>query len=464
MFFKLIRYLGIQLKKLKGFRTVKHVPVNFDKIVNWPIQLTCKGTGYVNDIEFNETISLNKDQVFPKDNFLSSNLKVKYKEIDSLKPNRNPKPHNYYCYKYDHLLNNFIEMAEIPPNWRYSGLYYAGFSLEKKQYILPSWIWINGKIVHYLAKAGQSEKAIALADRLLSLQLESGGWIVRYDYNNSDTGVCPVIAPNDSAYCSDHGLLSAYRLSGDRKYLSAAEKCAAWIMTEGQVNGLIMYGFNVRSKRWELHKNIVDIGFSSGLFCSLYHITRKQEYLDFAKNFITNFISIFYRGNGIFHSSTLKYIPTGKGIFARGIAWALEGMIPYYEITNDHFVGNIIDETISFLLKHQHHSGGWFYNLRSGPVGWFSGFDNKGTPIIASALSRWKNSRPDKSKVIDASVILSIQWCLDNIKKTTPGVGGIFSSNFEGGIVHSPNNEVAFVYSNCYLYDLITTYEMNVNI
>lgn len=461
MFFKLIRYLGIQLKKLKGFRTSKHVPVNLDEVEKWPIKLECKGKGYFNDIEVSSSISLNKNQVFPKDNYLSSNSTLRYKtKKKTLEPIRVSKPLN----KYSHLINNFIEMAKIPSHWRYSGLYYAGFSLENNQYILPSWLWINGKIVHYLIESDQSEKAIVLADRLLSLQLESGGWIVRYDYKNCDTGVCPIIAPNDSAHCSDHGLLSAYKLSGDRKYLVAAEKCATWIMTEGQIDGLIRYGYNLGTKKWDLYQNIIDIGFSSSLFCSLYNITGNKKYLDFAKEFLTKYINIFYRGNGIFHASTWENRPTGKGIFARGIAWALEGMIPYYELTKDHFFGDIIDDTVCFLINHQHYHGGWLYNLRSGPVGWFSGFDNKGTPVIANSLSRWKKSRPDKSKIIDDSVRLSIKWCLEHIKNTTPGLGGIFSSNFEGGIVHSPNTEVAFVYSNCYLYDLINTYEMDIKI
>jgi hypothetical protein len=458
MFFKLIRYLGIQLKRLKGFRTFKHIPVNLDKIEKWPIIIECKGRGYFNEIEVESKMSLEKHQVFPMDNYLTTNLTLKNKKkILTPEPIFEDKP----LYNHSHFIKNFIEMAQIPSGWRYSGLYYAGFSLEKKQYIMPSWLWINGKIVHYLIESDQSEKAIALADRLLSLQLTSGGWIVRYDYKNCDAGVCPVIAPNDSAHCSDHGLLSAYKVSGDRKYLHAAEKCASWIMTEGQDNGLILYGYNLESKKWELNQNIVDIGFSSSLFCSLYYYTENKDYLNFAKKFLTSYIRIFYRGNGIFYSSTWNNRPTGKGIFARGLAWALEGMIPYYELTNDHFIGNIIDDTVCFLIKHQHHQGGWLYNLRPGPVGLFSGFDNKGTPVIANSLSRWKKSRPDKSKIIDDSVRLSIKWCIEHIKHTPPGAGGIFSSNFEGGVVHSPNTEVAFVYSNCYLYDLINTYNMD---
>jgi hypothetical protein len=235
-------------------------------------------------------------------------------------------------------------------------------------------------------------------------------------------------------------------------------------MTEGHENGLIMHDYNNKVKLWNRNHNIVDIGFSAGLFCSLYRVTGNYDYLEFAGKFLQQFIDKFYRGNGVFYTQLSKNRPVGKGIFARGMAWALEGMIPYYELTLDPLIGRIIDETVDFLLSRQHPSGGWRYNLRPGPVGLFSGFDNKGIPVIAASLSRWRKSRSHKSATIDRAVRSSIDWCLKHIKRTRPGIGGIFSSNFEGAVVHSPNTEVAFVYSTCYLYDLINEYNMDFTI
>lgn len=459
---KLIRKLGIYLKKIKGVHYSDHTPVNFQGVEDWPITLSCQGNGYINDIHFTNQISVYQNEVFPLDNILSANIQFKYKKSKS----------NHICkseddfdnLKFSDLLNRFIESAKISKQWKYGGLYHAGFCLEKKQYILPSWIWINGKIISYLFNTAQTKKAIKLADHLLKLQLKSGGWLVRYDYGKLDNDVSPIIAPNDSAYCSNHGLLSAFKFSGEKKYLSASEKCASWIMSEGHTNNLIMYGYDPINNKWNKSLNIIDIGFSADLFCSLYSITGDNKYISFAKKFLFKFISTFYRGNGIFYTSIINDNTRSKGIFSRGLAWALEGMIPYYELTRDPYIGEIIDSTVNFLLKKQHRLGGWLYNLRSGPVGYFSGFDNKGIPVIANSLYRWKKSKPERSVQIDNAVKASIFWCFKHVRHHKLGVGGIFSNNLEGGVVHSPNTEVAFVYSNCYLYDLIKAYNLDLDV
>lgn len=460
----LIRSIGLLLKKLLGRGSKRHYYVNFETHQKWPLELSCTGKGYINDIEFNDNILLNRNQVFQMDNAISENLRKQVTTKSKDLRQRRDLLQQAEGSTYSELLNYFIDKSIIPEGWRYAGLYHAGYSLKHQQYILPSWIWTNGTIVQHFASCGKFEAALNLADRLLSLQLDCGGWVVRYDYKDPKAGVTSVIAPNDSAHCSNLGLLTAYRLSGDSKYLLAAEKCANWIMTNGHDQGLILHGYNSKKDSWDTTFNIVDTGFSAGLFCSLYKLTGKQDYLDFAGKFLTRYVDVFYRGKGIFATSIQDNVHYGKGIFARGHAWALEGMIPYYELTNDLSFGKIIDDTVNFLLQHQHNSGGWLYNLRSGPVGMYSGYDNKGIPIIAASLARWRQSQPSKSQEIDNAVRNAVDWCLRHTRKSFPGTGGIFACNFEGAIVHSPNTEVAFVYSNCYLLALMREYGLDNNL
>lgn len=459
MFSTAIRSLGLVLKKLLGRGNIKYAPINFVQVENWPLRVSCVGKGFVNELECQGDVVINPAQVYPYDNAVSLNLREELvsKFRAGVLQDAFPSPE---FTSYQQILNYFIDQAKIPNHWRNTGLYHAGYSLERQHYVLPSWIWTNGKIVEHLAVSGQTAAALDLAGRLLDLQLPSGGWIVRYDLKDLRAGVTPVIAPNDSAHCADHGLLTAYGINGDARYLAAAKKCANWIMTEGHDDGLINHGYDSLKGRWDNDFNIVDIGFSAGLFCSLYKITGNSNYLDFAGKFLTRYVAAFYRGNGIFATSLKNGCKIGKGVFARGHAWALEGLIPYYELTHDAAIGEVIDDTVIFLLQSQQRGGGWLYNLRSGPAGGFSGYDNKGTPVIAASLSRWKVSRPEMATVINSAVEKSIDWCLKHTKKTAPGIGGIFSCNMEGAVVHSPNTQVAFVYSNCYLLALIREYKL----
>jgi len=461
MFSRFLRMIGLLLKRLLGKGQNKHESVNFTRVENWPLELSCIGKSYINDIEFCDEILIERSQIYPNDNAISPNLRIElaYQGINA-KALHEPVS-TCEITTYEELLHHFIYHAKIPQPWRNAGLYYAGYSLDQQQYILPSWIWTNGIVVEYLAKYGQTSDALDLANRLLDLQLDSGGWVVRYDYTDLKLGVSPVVAPNDSAHCADHGLLTAYEVSGDAKYLLAAEKCAIWIMNDGHDDGLILHGYNVMKNQWETGFNIVDIGFSAGLFCSLYKYTGKKDYLDFAGRFLSRYIELFYRGDGVFATSLKDNVRFGKGIFARGLSWALEGMIPYYELTNDPSIGKIVDDTVKFLLNNQCRNGGWRYNLRSDPVGWFSGYDNKGVPVIAASLDRWKKNRSQQAAQLDGAVRAAIEWSLRQARKESPGRGGVFSCNFEGAVIHSPNTSVAFVYSNCYLSALMREYGIN---
>lgn len=455
-----IRSLGLFLKKLLGRGNNKHAPVNFVQVENWPLRLSCADRGFVNELACQGDMTINPAQVYPYDNAVSLDLRNDLASKFRTGVLRDTVPSPEFA-TYQRLLEYFVEQSKIPSPWRYSGLYHAGYSLDRQHYILPSWIWTNGKVVAHLVASGQTGAALDLAARLLELQLPSGGWIVRYDLKDLRAGVSPVIAPNDSAHCADHGLLTAYEVSGDARYLAAAEKCANWIMTEGHDDGLILHGYNSTKERWDTDFNIVDIGFSAGLFCSLYRLTGNRDYLDFAEKFLSRYVAVFYRGNGVFATTLINQIPYGKGIFARGHAWALEGMIPFYELTHDATIGKVIDETVTFLLQSQQRCGGWLYNLRSGPIGWFSGYDNKGIPVIAASLARWKESRPERAKEIDVAVLSSVDWCIRHTRTDAPGKGGIFSCNLEGAVVHSPNTQVGFIYSNCYLLALMRKYGLH---
>ena len=70
------------------------------------------------------------------------------------------------------------------------------------------------------------------------------------------------------------------------------------------------------------------------------------------------------------------------GMFGRGQAWALEGLLPYYEVTKDARTAGAIETAVRTLLDNVTPDGAWPYNLSRKLMG----IDCKATPVIASAL------------------------------------------------------------------------------
>ena len=61
-------------------------------------------------------------------------------------------------------------------------------------------------------------------------------------------------------------------------------------------------------------------------------------------------------------------------MFARGQAWALEGLIPAYRVLKNKELYDVINDTVDMLIQSQSECGAWHYNLTK-PL---MGFDCKG--------------------------------------------------------------------------------------
>ena len=82
------------------------------------------------------------------------------------------------------------------------------------------------------------------------------------------------------------------------------------------------------------------------------------------------------------------------GMFARGQAWALEGLIPAYRILREDSIREVIDHTVGNLMKQQRRDGGWPYNLSRKMMGEGSARDRypsleKELPVLGSTRSLW---------------------------------------------------------------------------
>lgn len=341
----------------------------------------------------------------------------------------------------------FIESSLIPSGTEHTGTLYAGYIAERKEWCLPSWIWTNAAVVRTFCKICRIEEAMELANKLSSQQQECGGWIVRNDYDKK--GAIPMLAPNDSAYIANNAFVELYLATKDEQYLQIAKRCADWIIDTSRQDGMVYVGYNMRDHKWDKNCVIVDVGFTAGLFARLFEITNDERYFNYLRSFTDRFIDLFYipSSNG-FCTSINKDDYQQGGMFGRGQAWALEGLIPAYNVLKDDRIKLVIENTINKLIRVQCANGGWPYNF-SHPL---MGEDCKGVPVIAKVMMEWYSITSDERIVKCAEK--AIKWCRKRTANDGNAKGGIFSFCMEGAIVQNLYTSSAFVYASAYAIEL----------
>lgn len=365
-------------------------------------------------------------------------------------------PHGEGLY---HHLDYGSSKVEAPKLWRrfidssritspeFQDLHYAGYIAERQEWCLPSWIWTNAAIVKLFCSLREFDKAQSLCDKLVRLQHSSGGWIVRNDYD--EKGAIPILAPNDSAYLANNAVLSIYEINKDERYLDIAKKCATWIMETVRPDGLVYTGYNMRDEKWEKDVIIVDTGFAAGLFARLFELTGEEKYSDFLRRFVNRYVDLFFiEGKDGFCTSIDKDNNQYGGMFARGQAWALEGLIPAYRVLQSVQLRTIIDRTILNLIRRQKRDGSWAYNLTRTLMG----KDCKAVSVIAKGMMDWYMIT--KNPILLESAKRALDWCIKHTVIEGEAKGGIISYSVEGGIVKHLYTSCAFVYANAYALEL----------
>ena len=123
------------------------------------------------------------------------------------------------------------------------------------------------------------------AERLLKWQQEDGSWVIAYD---RDTHL-PIYTDLKDFRPTFYGLLIAYKLLGDTKYLKSAEKGADWIIEHAVKNG---YFVGVCGDvRFVNDFSTIQIACA---MLDLYEITQKQKYLDAAIQTAKMYVTSIY--------------------------------------------------------------------------------------------------------------------------------------------------------------------------
>ena len=113
------------------------------------------------------------------------------------------------------------------------------------------------------------------------------------------------------------------------------------------------------------------------------------------------------------------------------------------ELTNEE-LKEIIQANAESIVSHQLSNGGWPYNFDRA----YLGEDCKGVPVLAKALLDWYQIQGDEK--LAASAERALSWCIARTSLSGASLGGIFSFNFEGAVVHNFYTKTAFVYSSAY--------------
>lgn len=111
------------------------------------------------------------------------------------------------------------------------------------------------------------------AERLLKWQKPDGSWEVAYDRTTHK----PIYMDLTDYRPTFYGLVIAYKLFGGKKYLTAAEKGADWLIEKSIKNGFFL-GVCGDAR---FVNDFATIQISGAMF-DLYEITKKQKYLDAA--------------------------------------------------------------------------------------------------------------------------------------------------------------------------------------
>lgn len=399
----------------------------------------------VNEIYCMDNV-IKKDRLYPVENLVNAELDPKYplsfvNNCQKIRCTNN-------LSEASNLWKQFIELSAIPDGYRNAGLHYAGYIKECSQWCLPSWIWTNAALVRMYCLYGEISKAEKLGNFIINLQTESGGWIVRNDYTRE--GVAPQLAPNDSCYIGLNCCIELYKATNKKAYLESAIKVAEWVMNTARTDGMVWFSFDTKQNIWIKDRNIVDTGFTAGLFASLYEITHEDKYIAFLRKFVETYIELFYMPNSKCFATAIDGNDSQHGgAFGRGQGWALEGLIPAYSVLKDEKIKNVIESTIDTVLNKQLKNGGWSYNLLN-PL---MGEDCKAVPVIARCLLEWAKIDTENER-LRVSAKRALKWCVNHTAQVSVAAGGIFSYTIEGAIVHHMYTNTAFVYSSSYALEV----------
>jgi len=215
---------------------------------------------------------------------------------------------------------------------------------------------------------------------------------------------------------------------------------------------MVLTGYNMRDKVWSRQNIIVDVGFTAALFAklALLDTINQEKYRNFLNKFALRYIELFYSyEDHAFSTSIDKNDRQQGGHFARGQAWALEGLIPAYRVCKDQHLRDVIQSTIDMLIKEQNKDGSWPYNLAHRLMG----NDCKGVSVIAKSMTEWYKEEPNER--MKCCAVKAYKWCVAHTSAEGEAKGGIFSFCTEGAIVQDLYSTCAFAYSSAYAIELV---------
>jgi len=366
----------------------------------------------------------------------------------------------------------FNSQIKVPQKSPFRGACYCIYDYDDQCHRMPNWVWNNAVIVsaligliksgRYTGREGALQKfAVEIGEEYLRTQVRDraspvyGALVSRYkNLGAPDHPADCLVGPNDTSFSVKWALLPLYELTGDERYLEAADLALSFVRDCARMRDFVPLDYNLNTGAWGDY-TIIDTAFLPEGLEARDRLDGKKRYAGDIAFFMDRFIRQFSLDSGFYGQN---YTPA-KGVtgtlFSRGEGWAIEGLLAAYRSTADTRYLKEAARIALLMAAEQNADGSWAYVLgfkgvpdNADKAG--TGICEKGTPILAYLFIELYE--------IDSSLVVlreaaerALAWCEANMSEDDGlGYGGIKARSLNSGIIGLPFLTTATGYANAF--------------
>ena len=361
-----------------------------------------------------------------------------------------------------------------PENSPFRGACWTLYDYDGQCPRLVNWLWDNAVVVgamERLIKSGLYPDreniflrfAVEVGEEFLRTQVVDmdsevyGALVARWEYpGHPEHSYDCYLGPNDASFAVKWALLPLYRLTGEERYLRAAQLALDWVKRSICLpdRDYVPLDYDLTDGSWGNY-SIIDTAFVPEGFAEYDELMGTSDYPEHIRFFMDRFIRQYRLQNGFYGQNYTDRDGVDKVLFVRGLGWVMEGLLAAFRGTGDQ---KYLDEAISLArltANEQNEDGSFSYIL--GYEGVPAPEDKKGTGICEKAtailaylfceLYAYDSSQTELLESADRAII----WCEKHMAREAGlGCGGIRAAGIRSGITCMPYLTIATQYANAF--------------